>query len=130
MRRTTVLLAAAATAVLALPLPASAVRTPVRSAQVSYTGPTLTSVKLSTAAVSVKGLDTVPVTVTVTATGDHGPCPGDAGGVSFRRTSTHVWDRSATRSLIRDGNSPPFTRLTAAATGPAAAASCPLVPPR
>jgi hypothetical protein len=101
MRRTTVLLAAAATAVLALPLPASAVRSPVRSApQVPYTGPTLTSVKLSTGAVSVKGLDTVPVTVTVTASGDQDACPRNAGGVGFRRTSTHVWDRSATRSLI------------------------------
>jgi hypothetical protein len=97
MRRTTVLLAAAATALLALPLPASAVP-PARAAAAA--GPVLTSVTLSTGAVSVSGLDTVPVTVTVTATGDQGACPGNAGGVTFRRTNVHVWDRSATRALL------------------------------
>jgi hypothetical protein len=60
----------------------------------------LTSVALSTGAVTVKGLDLAPVTVTVTATGDQGACPGDAGGVTFRRTNIHVWDRSATRALV------------------------------
>ena len=72
MRRATVLLGAAVAAVLALPLPASAVP-PAR--EVGNTGPALTSVALSTDKVSVSGLDTVPVSVTVTASGYPGACP-------------------------------------------------------
>ena len=97
MRRATVLLGAAVAAVLALPLPASAVP-PAREA--GDTGPALTSVALSTDKVSVSGLDTVPVSVTVTASGYPGACPGSAGGVSLTRTSTQMWDRSAARALI------------------------------
>jgi hypothetical protein len=97
MRRTTVLLAAAAAALLALPLPTSAVPS-ARAA--AGPGLALTSVTLSTGTVRVKGLDTVPVTVTVTAAGDRGECPGNTGGVTFRRTNVHVWDRSATRALL------------------------------
>lgn len=97
MRRAAVLLTAAVTAVLVLPVRASAAPP---AQQAGDTGPVLTSVALSTGAVTVKGLDTVPVTVTVTATGDRSTCPANTGGVTFRRTNIHVWDRSATRGLV------------------------------
>ena len=98
MRRATVLLTAAVAAVLALPVPATAA--PVLP-EAPPAGPILTSVSLSAGKVSVKGLDTVPVTVTVTATGyDEGSCPGNvAGGVALFRTSAQTWDRSATGDL-------------------------------
>lgn len=94
MRRWTTAVLAAAAAALTLPVPASA----APSAPVGE--PVLTGVTLSTGSAGVKGLGTVPVTVTVTATGDAGRCPGTTGGVSLRRTSTRVWDRSATWQLV------------------------------
>jgi hypothetical protein len=99
MRRAAVLLTAAVAAVLALPVSATAA--PVLP-EAPPAAPVLTSVSLSSGKVSVKGLDTVPVTVTVTATGyDEGSCPGHvAGGVALFRTSAQTWDRSATGGLV------------------------------
>jgi hypothetical protein len=98
MRRATVLLTAAAAAVVvavALPLPVAAAPPAPRAAVVM---PVLTGVSLSTGAVSVRGLDVAPVTVTVTTTGDAGPCSENVGEVGFYRTSK-VWDRSAPSQL-------------------------------
>lgn len=100
MRRTTVLLTAVAAVVLALPVRASAAPSVDKAAPA---GPVLTSVTLSTGAVKVNGLDTVPVTVTVTASGDFtgtGMCPGSAGGVELDRVSGRAWDRSAPAALL------------------------------
>jgi hypothetical protein len=90
MRRTSLLTATAAAVLALAPPPAAAL--PAATAAVVM--PVLTGVSLSAGAVSVSGLDVVPVTVTVTTTGDAGPCSGNVGGVGFYRTST-VWDRSA-----------------------------------
>jgi hypothetical protein len=99
MRRATVLLTAAAAAVLALPVPASAAPP---SPKAAAAGSVLTSVTLSTGAVSVRGLDTVTVTATVTTTGETGECrtSGYDGYVLLERTSKRVWDRSATVALV------------------------------
>ncbi len=98
MKRATVLITAAAAAVIALPVLASAAPpTPAAAA-----GPVLTGVSLSTGAVSVHGLDTVTVTVTVKATGEGGQCSGYGivGAVVLQRTSPQKWDRSAPGSLV------------------------------
>jgi hypothetical protein len=62
----------------------------------------LTSLALSTGAASVSGLDTVTVTATLTTTGETWPCQtkGQDGFVLLTRTSTRVWDRSATPVLV------------------------------
>jgi hypothetical protein len=98
MRRATVLLTAAAAAVLALPVPASAA--PV-APKTPSAGPVLSGVTLSTDKVSVRGLDTVTVTATVTTTGETGDCSGHLDGfVLLGRTSASAWDRSAPGSLV------------------------------
>jgi hypothetical protein len=98
MRRATVLLTAAAAAVLVLPVQAFAAPSVLKAPDV---GPVLTGATLSTDKVDVTGLDIVPVTVTVTVTdtGDDGPCSEAFGGVLLYRTSAQRWDRSATEAL-------------------------------